>query len=188
MMRSLVLFFLLFPLFIFGQNDVDRVTMPTKNGKLFYEDVVTTDANLSKDLLFFRGLKWSTGTTKDIQAPSWVHDKEAGRIIGNVIFNDLANGIPDAFRHYSFMVDITVKDGKYRVQLYDVKYQFWEGKNFLGKQYYFVEEEYEKQLNQDRYLYRGTSLKRLRSLDEKLKDTLFELKQVMTEAAGSDDF
>ncbi|MEJ5055956.1 DUF4468 domain-containing protein [Sphingobacterium sp. MYb382] len=188
MMRSLVLFFLLFTLFIFGQNDVDRVTMPTKNGKIFYEDVVAVDANLSKDVLFLRGLKWSAGTTKDLQAPNWVHDKEAGRIIGNVIFNDLANGIPDAFRHYSFMVDITVKDGKYRVQLYDVKYQLWEGKNFLGKQYYFAEEEYEKQLNQNRYLYRGTSLKRLRALEEKLKATLVELNELMKEPATADDF
>lgn len=188
MMRSLVLFFLLFPLFIFGQNDVDRVTMSTKNGKVFYEDVVAVDANLSKDVLFLRGLKWSAGTTKDLQAPNWVHDKEAGRLIGSVTFDDVKSDAPDNFRHYSYVVDIAVKDGKYRVQLYDVKYRYWDGKSIPGKESYLVEKDYEKQLNQDRYFYRSADVRRLRALEEKLKATLVELNELMKEPATADDF
>lgn len=94
-------------------------SLPTKNGALFYQQVVTVDS-VSKGELFDRGRMWAVDYFNSAKDVIQIADKEAGQITGKGIFtlaNTKYSGIVVSIVKFTF--NIQYKDGKYRAQFYD---------------------------------------------------------------------
>ncbi|AIM38285.1 hypothetical protein KO02_17535 [Sphingobacterium sp. ML3W] len=187
-MKKIFLLLLMLPLFTKAQKVVDRVTMPTKDGSVFYEEVVSVDSNLVKNVLYIRALKWFADNFNDSNEVKQVEDKENGKIVGSGIFESRKNVLTGGFDRISFMIDITVKDGRYRVQFYDIKEKNIDGKGHSTYGYSSINSTYERQQKDDKYMFRGSNIKSLRFIDEKIKELIQSVNVDLSKPNSSDDF
>lgn len=114
-MKQFLLLVLLLPLMCFSQD------IPTKDGKVFYEQVDSLDG-IAKAELFNRSKVWFVNTFKSANAVLQLEDKETGNLMGKAITNyeagNLFSGPSTSHVHYT--ININVRDGKCRIQLYDL--------------------------------------------------------------------
>lgn len=104
------------PLVDYTKNDL---TLPVKNGGVYYEKVYNVDS-VSKDDLFNRGRIWAVDYFNSAKDVLQIQDKNEGQLTGKGIF-DLGNSSYDMGYTSSvkFTFNIQYKDGKYRQQFYD---------------------------------------------------------------------
>lgn len=115
------------------QSEKPKIVLPQKDGQIFIEKIYQVDSSLKKEVLFTRAKSWLmnlTSTDKEEQLIE-LQDKEQGKLMGkgyitykqDGIFGGVDNRVP-------FKFDISLKDGKYRVQLYDFALnQYWLSSN-----------------------------------------------------------
>jgi hypothetical protein len=107
------------------QKKIDAVkqemyeTIPTKDNKIFYDAVITVDSSLKRDILFTRIRQWFVEKFTDSKSVLEVNDIDNGLLTGKgtykyVIVNGL--NVHDGYVH--FILNVAVKDGKFRYQVY----------------------------------------------------------------------
>jgi hypothetical protein len=99
----------------------DSLAFPYKEGKIIYERIVELPET-PKDILFQGAKLWFVETFKDSRAVIKSEDKEAGEILGtgrSRFFYDRTGGYPGE-KNYVFNIRVTIKDNKYRIQIYDI--------------------------------------------------------------------
>lgn len=94
--------------------------IPQKDGNYMYENIIIADS-LTKEELYTKAKVWFVQSFKSPKDVLQMDDKEAGRIIGKGYFSfDYPFFVETYTMKVYFTVDITVKDGKYRIQFYDI--------------------------------------------------------------------
>ncbi|TDQ12798.1 DUF4468 domain-containing protein [Pedobacter metabolipauper] len=132
-MKKYLMVILLMALGLSGKSqkkDTSRVFVPVKDGSITYESI-NDHPNLSKDKIYELSLKWLANTFLDSKEVIRVQNRETGNILGNGITDIIISGFFGSTERFSFMIDITVKDSKSRLRLYqfmnkslDSKYDF----------------------------------------------------------------
>ncbi len=123
MKKILLLAFICISTFVRAQATLD--SLPRIDGKISYQNIVDVP-NKSKDFIFAAANKWMLDTFKGRNGGIQSADKEQGQIIGENSFK-LAHEASDFFHApmgytFKFKIQIDCKDGKYRIQLYDITY------------------------------------------------------------------
>lgn len=100
--------------FLTGLNQV-------QGQSLEYSQVFHVDSSITKDELFSRARAWFVDYYKDANTVLQVSDREEGELIGAPMFNFEYNAFLSAFiAHVSYRVSVQVKDGRYRVKIYQL--------------------------------------------------------------------
>ncbi len=166
---------------LYAQKHVERVTMPTKDDKVFYEQIVEVDSKETKDELFLRSSKWAANKFLDSKEAIRFSDKESGKIVGKGLFTIVYNKFGKSDDYVSFDFDITLKDGKYRIQLYGIETKG------IGSDYPFepIEFTYFRQLREDKFSFRNSYVLTCKEINNKAQSLLEDFKKEMNK---SDDF
>jgi hypothetical protein len=97
----------------------ENVMIPTKEGLIFYEQVAQCTGNQKE--LYLKARKWFVDTFHNAKSVLQMEDKEDGKLAGKAfhiyMFN---NGLSSSYIAIDFTLNIDIKDGKYRVQFYDM--------------------------------------------------------------------
>jgi hypothetical protein len=94
-------------------------TIPRKEGKIFYDQVVLCDS-LKKDDLFIRIRQWFVENFTESKAVLEVNDITNGLLTGKGTYKySMINGLNMHSGYTLFVINVAVKDGKFRYQLYD---------------------------------------------------------------------
>ncbi len=107
------------PFVSFSQKDTSQISIPMKNGIIFYEKTFAINNQLTKEERYARALQWFTkmfgGSKEELQ---FSPDKNAGAIVGNGIFKIITS---DAGNYYWVrpVIHIMVNDSGYTFQAYD---------------------------------------------------------------------
>ena len=99
----------------------NSIVLHLKNDVVFYEDIVTVDSSLKKDYLFGRAKLWLARKIYDSKADVINIDMVNGNLVGTVKYNFSYKYITKTKAVTKQTFEITVKDGKYRIQMYDFK-------------------------------------------------------------------
>lgn len=185
-MKKLLFYFLLIlnVTGLFAQKQVDRVTLPTKDDKVFYERIEVVDSNETKDQLFLKASKWAAENFVDNKEAIKLADKEQGKIVGSGLFTLNYNKLLTMDDYVSFDFDITIKDGKYRSQIYNIQTKGIESDYPFSSLDYM----YFKQLKEDKFSFRKNYVMTCRGVDARLNTLLDSLKNVMAKSSSLDDF
>lgn len=169
---------------LFAQKQVDRVTLPTKDDKVFYERIELVDSNETKDQLFLKASKWAAENFVDNKEAIKLADKEQGKIVGSGLFTLRYNKLLTMDDYVSFDFDITIKDGKYRTQIYNFQTKG------IKSDYPFrnIDKTYFRQLNEDKFSFRKEYVTTFRMMDERINTLLESLKNAMAKSSKLDDF
>lgn len=94
--------------------------LPTKDGKLFFTNVVTVDSTFKKNDLYSKARQWFVNYYKSADDVLQMDDKEEGKLIGKGLHKyNFFNGLDASEVNLFFTVNITVKDGKYKYEIYN---------------------------------------------------------------------
>ena len=97
----------------------ENLIIPTKEGVIFYEQVAQcTDGQKE---LYLKARKWFVDTFKSAKSVLQMEDKEDGKLAGKAYHTyTFYNGMSSSNVNIDFTLNIDIKDGKYRVQFYDM--------------------------------------------------------------------
>lgn len=118
-MKRLLFLLTILPVVAFSQSATD--ILPMKDGKVHYEDIVMVDSTASKDALF-TAIRSSISTLfSNSKRGVQQDDKESGKIIfkASAPVKQVVLLTTDYY-DINYTLDVTVKDGKYRIQAYDI--------------------------------------------------------------------
>ena len=97
----------------------ENTIIPTKDGVIFYEQVAQCTGNQKE--LYLKARKWFVDTFHNAKSVLQMDDKEDGKLAAKAyhtyVFN---NGMSSSNVAIDFTLNIDIKDGKYRVQFYDM--------------------------------------------------------------------
>lgn len=111
-MKIALLLCLIMPALCFSQ-----ISIPKKDGKIFYEKVVSVDS-VNKAQLYLNAKQWLSSVYKNSKNVIEIDDKDAGKLVSKGSINySLNSGFKTATAYFTMAID--VKDGKYRFQIYD---------------------------------------------------------------------
>lgn len=104
------------------------------NGKIIYTEVIEMP-NIAKDALYSRAYEWFAKTFNSAQNVIQMQDKEAGKIIGKGIFDDMNSpgplGMAGVKGYMKFTISIYLKDGKYKYEITDFVHEgIWTGEPY----------------------------------------------------------
>ncbi len=95
-------------------------TIPAKDDKILYDSVVIVDSSLKKDIIFSRIRQWFAEKFVDANSVLQVNDIDNGLLTGNGTYSYiLANGLNLHTGYLRFILNVAVKDGKFRYQIYN---------------------------------------------------------------------
>lgn len=122
MKKVLLLFAILIPTFMYGQ-DIVSANFPTKDGKIYYTEVVTVDSTLSASNLYINAKRWMVSEFKSSKEVIQIDNKDLNIIIGKGFFE---KGHTSAIQNPKnwFIIKLEFKNGKYRYSIYDIVYEF----------------------------------------------------------------
>jgi len=120
--KLIVVVFATIPFLSFSQNLIED-NFPTKNGFIYYTEVVQVDSTLSFEDLYLNAKKWLVDAFKSSKAVIQTDDKEAKLIIVKSYFTKGHNAYVTNPKNW-FILKIEMKDGRYRYSLYDIRYEF----------------------------------------------------------------
>lgn len=118
MKKYLLTLFLFIPLIALCQDN--QLNIPLKDGRVVYSGVIQRDS-ISKNELYTAAKVWFANTFRNVNNVIKFDDKDAGKIIGNgsfpirytYFFETIHIGI-------DFSIMISVKDSKYKYEIYDI--------------------------------------------------------------------
>jgi len=94
--------------------------IPTKDDKIFYDSVLFTDSSIKKEQLFIKIRQWFVENFTDSKSVLEVNDNENGLLTGKGTYKYATiNGLNAHEGYTTFIMNVAVKDGKFRYQLYD---------------------------------------------------------------------
>lgn len=109
--------------------------IPIKDGGAFYERIAEID-KATKSELFSRANVAIARIFRESKAVIQMSDQESGRILGKGNYQFLYGSfysIGVQTLNPSFVIDVQVKDGKYRIQLYDFTFRKYSTDGFMSK-------------------------------------------------------
>lgn len=123
MKRLITATFLLLCLSSAAQKEtfINPDSIPLKDGRIFYEQIVTLDSTYTKAMLYANAKLAFVKMFNDAKEVIQIDDKDAGHLVGkgNFQFSVKANFMASSQCRATFLFDVTVKDSKYRLQMYD---------------------------------------------------------------------
>lgn len=107
--------------------------LPTKGDKVFYESI--DSVKLTKSEAFLKAQTWFANTFGSAKSVIQVDDKDAGILIGKGFTEkEAGNAFIGSLTHQVwYVINITIRDGKYRIQLYDIYLKNSEGNKFTAE-------------------------------------------------------
>ncbi len=101
-------------------NSFSQGELPIKDGKVFYESI--DSIKCTKAEAYIKAKTWFANTFNSAKSVIQLDDKDAGVIVGKGFTekeagNAFTGSIP---QNVWYTINITIKDGKYRIQIYDV--------------------------------------------------------------------
>jgi len=94
--------------------------LPVKDGAIFYEEIVSLGTTAKKEVLYFRARKWFANYYKKATQVLQMDDKDQGKLIGKGGYSySFISGLLAYHIDLKYTLNLTVKDGKYRYQIYD---------------------------------------------------------------------
>ncbi|SER62876.1 DUF4468 domain-containing protein [Pedobacter rhizosphaerae] len=119
----LVLVLLFASISSYGQSYNFTQDLPVKNGKLVYEKIVE-GMDVKKPLLYASAKKWMADVLKNTGPVLQTEDLTTGQLIGKAFLDvenrsSLVNSL-EGYPIYKFSVQLDVRDGKYRMRIYDI--------------------------------------------------------------------
>ncbi len=105
----------------------DVLSVPIEDGKVKYSSVVSVEG-AAKDDLYARARLWLPEAFKDSRDAIQVDDKENGLLLGKgrTIVRNMGFGGQPLEKTWSFTLKIQVKEGRYKIDLYDIDYSFFQ--------------------------------------------------------------
>lgn len=94
---------------------------PMIDGKINYNEVVQVDSTFTADMLYVSAKKWTVDDFRSSKAVIQADDRETKTIILKSYFEKGHNAFVKNPRNW-FTIKIECKDGRYRYELYDLKY------------------------------------------------------------------
>ena len=104
-----------------AQTDSINVALPIKENKVFYESIITTKDSVKKGKIYLATKEWVSKAFKNSKLVIDFEDKEEGKIICKFLSKGERDGTDEL--EISCTMDFTIKDNKYRVQLYNFDVQ-----------------------------------------------------------------
>ncbi|WP_256013101.1 DUF4468 domain-containing protein [Desertivirga xinjiangensis] len=183
MKKLILLSLIVFPILAFCQGKKDRtpIVIPIKDGKIFYEQIVTVDS-ASKSDLYDKSRKWLAEAFNDSKEVIKVDNKESGNIVGSGIFDIVTNTFFGSASRISFMIDITIKDSKYRAQVYQFSYRLLNNQYATDK--FSPLEPVWKKFNEGNSMTPNDDRRLFKGIDDKIKALLEDLKISMTKVSN----
>jgi hypothetical protein len=120
---------LLLALESYGQDDVyfnskerartEAPVLPTKEGVIFYEEVVEIGSGKKKDDLYRAAREWFVETYNNAESVLQLDDKEDGKLMGKALYTYSVSSRFDSERiNLKFILNLDIRDGKYRYRIY----------------------------------------------------------------------
>jgi len=122
MKKLLILFVIATPYFSLGQDLIED-NFPTKDGMIYYTDVINVDSSLSSLDLYLNAKEWLVDAFKSGKSVTQADDKNARLIIVKSFIKKGHNSYVSNPKKW-FTLKIEMKDGRYRYSLYDIRYEF----------------------------------------------------------------
>ncbi len=114
--------YLIFLLTVFTPSKIfsqDTTALPTVDSKILIQKVVNLrDTTTKKDKIYIAAKEWISNSFKSSKAVIDLDDKEAGKIICKSTYRSEKKS--NDVLVINFTLNITSKDGKYRIQIYDL--------------------------------------------------------------------
>ena len=104
-------------------------SLPTVDNRINFSEVVPVDG-ASKDELYSRTKLWFADAFKSSSDVLQLDDKSGGILLGKGIIKQEAGGNngfaarPTVVKTWRFTIKIQLKDGRYKVDIYDIDYSF----------------------------------------------------------------
>jgi Domain of unknown function (DUF4468) with TBP-like fold len=186
---------LLFSVISKAQTDSINIVLPTKENRIFYESIITTKDSVKKSKIYLATKEWVSKSFKESKSVIDFEDKEDGKIICKFHSKSKKYNVGDELE-VSCTLDFTIKDNKYRVQLYnfDVKenhYKILDGTT-LNPMYPYTKIDIDKMNTQ--YITNGKRPWRRKYMIDIMSRTDFEVKLIINavteyiESAVNKDF
>lgn len=113
-------------------NRIDNI--PTQNGKILYDEIIEVPGASAKDI-FIKVRNWFVEEFLDSKSVLEVNDEANGLLTGKGTYKlDKINGLNSHNGYVMFVMNVKVKDGKFRYQLYSFVYKGF-NKSFLADTY-----------------------------------------------------
>lgn len=172
--------------------------LPVVEGKISYTDVVAVEG-ATKDDLYVRGKLWLANTLNSPDSIT-LDDKETGVLVAQGTVQDRDNEVgvrtmipkQTTEKTWRFTLKLQLKDGRYKIEIYDIEYTFAMPGNTVGHRP--VPRNLDV-LFQDKKMYRrdgslkdGAPTNIAIWTNERFGSMLAGLKQAMSEKAVLDDF
>lgn len=136
MKRFLFIGLLLMTTSVFGQKGEDgfktltdaqakeRInSIPTENGKILYDQIIDVPGENTNEL-FIKIRNWFVEKFTDSKSVLEVNDIDNGLLTGKGTYRfDKTNGLNKHIGFVTFILNVKVKDGKFRYQLYSFNYE-----------------------------------------------------------------
>lgn len=116
---------------VLGQNR-PWVLPRDENGKVYFSEVIQADS-MNANQLYNNAKLWFSDVFKSAKDVIQVDDREAGRVVGKA-WQDIyvkVLGMPNATKLW-FSLSIQVKDGRYKIEMYDMMYQQYPSQHDLN--------------------------------------------------------
>ena len=102
------------------QKDSLLQIIPIKDDKVLYESVIIADSSIKKEQLFIKIKQWFVDKFMDSKSVLETVDKENGIFSGKGTFKyNKINGLNSHIGYTQFTINVIVKDGKFKYQLYN---------------------------------------------------------------------
>ncbi|WP_121811000.1 DUF4468 domain-containing protein [Mucilaginibacter kameinonensis] len=120
MKRTLSIILLLLPFTLFGQDLIPFPQLPkdSTTNQVTYKQIIQVPGVSAIDI-YNRSREWFATTFKSANSVLQLQDKDAGKLIGKGVFSHSYPLNAGVFENYTigFTINITVKEGKYRIIL-----------------------------------------------------------------------
>ena len=151
---------------VHGQSEA--ITLPEKDGKIFFEEIILVDT-VNKEQLYKRAKLWVINSFKNEKYVTSTDDKELGELKGTGRFSILKD------QDVLFTFRVSIKDFKYKYNFSDIVYLDNNGnRTSIDLQYYYDYYKSGKKLG------RGMMIKYLKESKSKIEQLIASLKLGMT--------
>lgn len=113
-MRKILYLVILLPVLAVAQKKTDSLTLPLKDGKLYFEKVINIEGTV-KGTMFENANRWLIKTFSENKSIIQDSDKEAGNIIAKCSTIFETKGVLGDSYPIRFLVELNLRDGKYRI-------------------------------------------------------------------------
>lgn len=188
MKKIILMLGLITPLLVFSQkrNAAQQEILPLKDGNVFYEKIYDVDSTLQKQELYDRSMRWLAKTFVDSKEVIRIANKETGNIVGKGIFDVVTSGFWGGTTRIQVIIDITVKDKKYRVQFYQFQIKRLTEKS-LTDEYYPIERSLKLYKDGDS-MSPGQDKKLFAGINARIEELMLSLYSEMSTKQAANDF